>query len=72
MPTIASPNQNTSPSPLLNKFQVAERLGMHFLTVLKHTRLGHLECYKFGPHSYRYSEEQVARFMAGNLAGGKR
>jgi excisionase family DNA binding protein len=58
-------------SALLNKFQVAERLGIHAQTVLKLTRLGRLECHKLGSRSYRYSEAQVARFLAGLATGGK-
>ncbi|NBV87190.1 MAG: DNA-binding protein [Verrucomicrobia bacterium] len=63
---------NKSPSALLNKFQAAERLGIHPQTVLKLTRLQRLECFKLGSRSYRYSEEQLNRFLAGSATGGKR
>jgi excisionase family DNA binding protein len=57
---------------LLNKFQVAERLGIHHQTVLKLTRLGRLECHKLGSRSYRYSEEQITRFLSGASTGRNR
>ena len=65
-------NLSASSPKLLNKFQAAERLGIHFQTVLKLTRLQRLECYKLGSRSYRYSEEQLGRFLAGLATGGKR
>jgi len=64
--TITTGASLSASSPkLLNKFQAAERLGIHPQTILKLTRLGGLECYKLGPRSYRYSEEQLGRFLAG-------
>jgi len=65
-------NLSASSLTLFNKFQVAEQLRIHNQTVLKYTRLGWLECYKLGPRSYRYSAEQINRYLARLATGGKR
>jgi len=71
--TITTGASLSASSPkLLNKFQAAERLEIHPQTVLKLTRLGRLECFKIGSRTYRYSEEQLGRFLAGLATGGKR
>ncbi len=69
--TTTGASLSASSPELFNKFQVGEQLKIHNQTVLKHTRLGWLECYKLGPRSYRYSAEQINRYLARLATGGK-
>ena len=61
----AKTSDNThKPTPLLNKFDVAARCMVNWQTVLKWHRLGALKSIKLGSRTIRFSEAQVAAFLA--------
>ena len=56
-------NPISSRTDLFDKTEAASRLGINWQTVLKHVRLGRLECHKLGTRTYRFDEGQIARFL---------
>jgi len=61
----AKTGDNThKPTSLLNKFEVAERFNVNWQTVLKWHRLGALKSIKLGSRTIRFSEAQIAEFLA--------
>jgi excisionase family DNA binding protein len=58
---------NSDPGALLNKYDVASRLGVDVQTVLKWARLGDLEAIRLGHRTVRFTQAAVSTFLQKRL-----
>jgi len=67
----ANPDRiNSDPNALLNKHDVASRLGVDVQTVLKWARLGNLDAIRLGHRTVRFSQNAVSTFLQKRLMHG--
>ncbi|MDC0157310.1 helix-turn-helix domain-containing protein [Verrucomicrobia bacterium] len=58
--------EDEAPHALLNRKQVAERLGVHFNTVYRLTKRDQLPCVRIGKRTVRFTEEAVQAYLDSN------